>query len=591
MHFANPYLFILVIFIFAFIFFYFFRKQYSKQVIPSNLLWDEVLKEMKATTWLHKWQNNLLFWLQLFALILLLFALVQPYVNKETLKGEQLLFLFDTSASMAASSNGPNGLEESKQMAINLVKQLHKNQSITVMEVSDEPHISLNNETDINKIISTIQDIDVSYTHENFDKATEMAVTLAKEGKTAIHVFSDKATKESLENLQNVYTEVHNVDRLDEGNIAIQSFGVAKQQEQIAGIAVVSNNTLTAQTIPFFVESEGNILFEQELSINANEQKIVEIPNLPEKSYYTSIVDFEDVFPVDNNQTAVFNTKSSSIYVSNTVNPFLIKGLVSIGANVVQMENENDFSEKKDGVQVISGKSMPTNLHSPTIFFYKNLDKVELQKDLETVEDELLSHVDMSNVYMKSAVNETVNNFTTILKSGEIPLIQKGTIDGQPIIVFNVDIEDSDWPLHQSFPLFLYNCFQWLTSQTEFIGDFQPQEQRTLTLSDENGNWNIYNEKDQLVKEYNPKTGIFQAPSLPGLYQLSSDDQLLYFSVNLDDREKTIVSEESFIWNKEMVEPVKSIEEKDDTIIYILLLLIFIILLIEWEVYRRAHRV
>ncbi|WP_400247183.1 BatA domain-containing protein [Niallia sp. JL1B1071] len=590
MHLANPYYFLLLFFIGLFILLYFFRKKYTKQIIPSNLLWEEVLKEMRASSWFHKWQNNVLFWLQLICLLLLVLALVGPSFAKEAIKGEQIIFMFDTSASMAANENASNRLEKSKTVALEMMESIQQNQSVTVLEVNDRPNILLHNESDLNKVSATIKGLELSYTHEDWQSATELTASLAKEGKTAIHIFSDGLEKERIKNIDSFYVEVHNQEQEKAENISILSFGVSKNDDKVAGIAVVENQTDSIKKMPFQVESEKAVLFQQEIELEPKERKIIAINELPEKSYYNAKIMVADDFLVDNMQTAVFNKQATTMYTDNEMNPFLVKGFEAIGLRVIQMKDKAEFLTKQDSIFLLSGSALPDNIGAPFVFFFTDGKKEELQTAIEPSEDELLLHVDLKDVFIASATKQTMESMKPIVKSGELPLIQKGEVNNQPAILIQFDLKDSDWPLHPSFPIFLYNMYQWLSSQSNYVGDFQPLESRTIQLTNQEADWDIYNENDQLVGSFSMEEG-FQAPKLPGVYQLTNDAELLYFSVNLDDREKTIASQKSFVLNESQLKENQISKTESDWLWYVLCLLALIILCLEWEVYRRANRV
>ncbi|MFP7458865.1 BatA and WFA domain-containing protein [Niallia circulans] len=593
MHLAQPYYFLLLIFIGLFILIYFFRKKYTKQTIPSNLLWEEVLKEMRASSWFHKWQNNVLFWLQLLCLLLLMFALVGPYFAKETMKGEQIIFLFDTSASMAANGSSSNRLEDSKKEALEMMKGLQKNQAVTILEVNDRPQILLHNESERDKISAAIKGLELSYTHEDWQSATELTASLAKEGKTAIHIFSDGVEKERIKNIDSFYVKVHNQEQEKAENVSILSFGVSKNADKIAGIAMVENQTDSQKTIPFQVESEKTVLYQQDIELEPKERKVIAINDLPEKSYYSAQLNVTDDFLVDNMQTAVLNKQATTMYTDNEMNPFLVKGFEAIGLQVIQMENKEDFLTKQDGIFLLSGSVLPEHIEGPFVFFFTGGKKEKVQTVIEPSEDELLLHVDMKDVFIASATKQTMKTMKPmkpIVKSGELPLIQKGEWNNQPAIAIQFDLKDSDWPLHPSFPIFLYNMYQWLSSQSNYVGDFQPLESRTIHLTSKETEWDIYNESDQLVRTFSLDDG-FQAPKLPGVYQLTNGSEILYFSVNLDDREKTTATQKSFVLNEDKLIGNEMTKTQNDWLWYILCLLALIILCMEWEVYRRADRV
>src|SRR5690606_9750949 len=105
----------------ALIVYYLYRKKYKDQQVSSILYWRQVMKEMQASPYLKKLQHNALFYLQLAALLLLVFALLNPYIESDSLEGGEFIFVIDTSASMMAGS--PNRLESKKELMKELAEK------------------------------------------------------------------------------------------------------------------------------------------------------------------------------------------------------------------------------------------------------------------------------------------------------------------------------------------------------------------------------------------------------------------------------------------------------------------------------------
>jgi len=61
------------IFPLAVLLYYFFRKRYKTMTISSTLFWEQSMKETKVSPYLKNLQRNALFYLQMAALLLLLF--------------------------------------------------------------------------------------------------------------------------------------------------------------------------------------------------------------------------------------------------------------------------------------------------------------------------------------------------------------------------------------------------------------------------------------------------------------------------------------------------------------------------------------
>ena len=102
MQITNSWMFVFPIIV---ILYYFFRKKYKRQVISSTLFWEEAMQETKASPYLKKLQKNALLFLQVAALLLFVFALMNPYTTSSVVTGEQVIFVVDTSASMLAGKD------------------------------------------------------------------------------------------------------------------------------------------------------------------------------------------------------------------------------------------------------------------------------------------------------------------------------------------------------------------------------------------------------------------------------------------------------------------------------------------------------
>ncbi|MBN8211216.1 VWA domain-containing protein, partial [Bacillus sp. NTK071] len=82
-------------------------------------------------------QQNLLFWLQLLALILLMLALVRPFWLEDSLKGEHLIIIIDPSASMSAEHGGKSRFEMAKEEMLDLAGKLN-GQQVTLIKAGEK---------------------------------------------------------------------------------------------------------------------------------------------------------------------------------------------------------------------------------------------------------------------------------------------------------------------------------------------------------------------------------------------------------------------------------------------------------------------
>ncbi|MGJ7910660.1 vWA domain-containing protein [Neobacillus sp. LXY-1] len=592
MSFASPYYFFLLVLIALVILLYFFRKQYMETTISAHFLWQQVMNEWEASPWLKKLQHNMLFWLQIIALTLLMFALVRPFWVQKGMVGDHVIWIVDTSASMSAEGEHGSIFEQSKEKMLKLSEQMN-GQDLTLIQAGAKPKLLLNGETDESVIRKRIQALKVTYEHEDFTKAVKLADSLVSKDRTVIHVFSDAVKKDELADIfKSNNFEIHNIQGKKE-NISILSFGVARNDQQISGLAVIENQSQQSKPITFYVKNKETSLFEKKITVPPGKQIMVDVPNLPEYPFYQAGMEVDDSYQVDNQQTAVFTEQNPTVYVLGDINPFFIKGLHTLNIPTIQLTEWNKSSFHKSGI-LVAESTQPDQLPNlPAIILNKNnrVNKVDVKAPLVAKKSPLTEYVEMEKTYIKQAVPSLKGNFENVVTSGDIPLIQTGGINGHPVIVMNFSLNDSDWPLHPGFPIFLYNSYQWLAKQTDFLGYFQPGEEKWLQLKQGSDKLEVFNESGNSVDSIDILQKDFKAPLKPGIYQAVSKKQLYYFSVLLDDREKHPEYAKS-VSLKPIDSKKNSLKEtKNDFSWFWLALLSFIVLMTEWEVYRRGFRV
>jgi hypothetical protein len=587
MQFLFPWFFLLSFFIAAVILFYFFRKQYEEKKIPSNLLWEQVLNEWQASPWLKKLQQNLLFWLQILALLLLMLALVRPFWTENSLQGEHLIFIMDSSASMAADYEESTRFDVAKEEMRGLVEKLSGGQEVTLIKAGVKPEILLSKETDKSAIKKSVDELELSYDYEAMEKAVQLAVSLSSGKDTSIHLFSDSVSKEVVSDVES-YIEVHNVGE-DLDNVSLLSFGVAPIGEGISGVAVVENQSSEKQEFIFQIESEKEVLYEQPVTIGGEEQLVLQIPSLPEKPYYEAVLKVDDGYGVDNRLTSIFTESNPTIYTIGDVNPFAVKGFQTLGVEVLQTDEKN-IDDSMNGIFITETGSVSDLPDQPMILFNTSKEKSKLTEPLMAENDTLLQYVDFEKIYIASASKAMAGEWETVLRSGSIPLIQKGKQNGQPIIVLNFNLTDSDWPLQPGFPIFLYNSYQWLSQQTDFLGYFGPGEEKWLNVSEGSSRWSVYDRDDENLYTLDLKKESFKAPYSPGTYQAVAGDKINYFSVLVDEREKHPGFADSFKMNEKKSTEKGETKSRNDSLWYWLALVALILVTIEWEVYRRGYR-
>ncbi|MBW8348711.1 VWA domain-containing protein [Bacillus sp. IITD106] len=587
----NPIFLLLAFFWAAVIVFYMFRKRYEKKIIPSNLLWEQVMNEWQASPWLDKLQRNLLLFLQLLILLLLMIALTRPYWMTKGIEGEHIIFVIDTSASMSAEHDGISRMDEAKEYLSTMLKDVD-DQEVSIISAGSVPNLLINKETDMNKVRKAIDGLNLSYEYCDMDKAIRLANSLAVNKDTSLFVFSDSVKPEDVEGIsETLPISVMNMGK--EGvNVSLKSFGIGEKDNQITGISVIDNQSNVQKTATLKIIKNEKTLYKEKVTIEPSEQKFVKISKLPESEYYKALIEVDDNYSIDNELIAVRRPSLSKVYLVGEISPFIRKGLENIGYETIQINKEDMDRDLSDGIVVVENMPLDKWPKRPLLAITPEKSKeIAIQKEIETENDPVFQYVEFNKTYIDSAFSSNNIKLPVIAKSGSLPLIQKGTENGFPVIVLQFSIENTDWPLQTGFPIFLYQSFQWLAANEEFFGFFLPGEQRWLNVDADQNEWKVFTENNQFIESFNLLEESFTAPQKPGIYQTIVNERTMYFAVNLDEREKSIPYSASFDVNQSIKQGEHNVVNRPyEGLWFWLVLAALMVLFLEWEVMRRGTR-
>lgn len=600
MHFLTPGFFSLSVFLLGVILLYLFRKQYEKQIVPSTFFWQQVMREWQATKWWRKIQQHLLLYLQLLILTLLMLALVRPYIGVSDLSGEHIAVVLDTSASMTAIEDETNRLELAKEEITELIDQLD-NQKLTVIIAKQTPEILFSNETNKSDMRRAIENISSTFQSEDIDKSVQLANQLLSDSSGEIHVFSDRAKQEEITATHLSHkTRVHNIGTMT-NNLSIHTFGVAKQGGTVNGVLSVANEMDEQQQVTIQIVFEDEELAEIEETVDPEKTTQIHIRDLPEKPYYKAVIVNKDHFQADNSSFAFLGEdRQPTFYLAGEVSSFLSKALSHLSTDIIQIDELNEVPQADNAIYVLSHvpaenwPNAPKLILSPTVGGPFNIKNEQmLQTGLkEVTDDSLLQFVNMEEVYIQKSYPFASQELQTIVASGETPVISKGNYQGSPIVLLGFDIEDTDWPMHPSFPIFLYNAIDYLTDQNHLLGYLQPNERKEIAYSSGVTSSTILNEKNEKIAEMNVNDSSFIVPELPGLYKVEEETEFgikeRLFAVIVDEEEKYISPEESFTIETENEETGGDKQKNPNEIWAVFAIVALLILFLEWEVYRRG---
>jgi hypothetical protein len=176
---SSAWLFLLTI---PLVIFYFLKLRRPRQVIPSLVLWRQVLADQRVNSPFQRFKRNILLLLQLLLLLLLILAAMQPVLRRATSAATRLPVLIDVSASMAAldKPGGQSRLDAAKARVRELIDNLPSDQQVSLIAFAKSARrltAFTNSKTELREALATLSVEDVP---GDLDEALRLAQALGR---------------------------------------------------------------------------------------------------------------------------------------------------------------------------------------------------------------------------------------------------------------------------------------------------------------------------------------------------------------------------------------------------------------------------
>src|SRR5262249_31729899 len=97
---------------------YFLKLKRKPLSVPSTFLWRKSIEDLHVNSLFQWLRENILLLLQLLAILILIYALMDFRLHGSTTSGRHYILMIDNSASMSATDVSPNRLEWAKAEAL-----------------------------------------------------------------------------------------------------------------------------------------------------------------------------------------------------------------------------------------------------------------------------------------------------------------------------------------------------------------------------------------------------------------------------------------------------------------------------------------
>ena len=564
----------MIVFPIIVILYYFFRKKYKPQTVSSTMFWEEAMHETKASPYLKKLQKNALLFLQIAALLLFILAMMNPFIKSESIVGEQVIFIVDTSATMQAGETVP--LFHTYQAELLKIADDAEGKEITLITSGSQPEVILRKERNVKNVKKAIERLQITYEAQSMSNVLSVAQSMIGEEATSVYVFTDALDKSLIPvTSNNVSWNVYGQSKVL-NNVSITKLAAMQQQAEKTILVQVANDTSDEQHFSITVKDEQGIEVVEQVVIEPNQSlnHVFESTVLGEK--LTASIDVKDHYALDNVAYTVLQEPSIEVQLDVDMHLLVQKGFASVYDDVVYL---NEKTSEDQRALIVTNKVAYLEGTKPVLLFGRDdVEAVEVNSYAKSSDHALFNFSPLDEVYVQS-LYPPIDGYEVIATVGDEPFIQLS--DTNDIIVLT-DISATDWSLQPVFPLFLWSAIQEVSAQSDYLGTYTPKQAASIVLSQKE--WSVFNEKREFIQDLPASIQQIVAPEEPGFYTLKAADEERLFTVDLSADEKVIKQGESYTIGA--IEVETKAQENRSLMLWVVPF-ILLLLLIEWEVQRR----
>lgn len=588
--------------------------------VPFSHLWGRVLeKKRRQSDFWRKFRRFLSWLLHILMAALIAFALADPHLEEEEVRGRHILLLVDNSASMAATdvSGGADRMDVARQKALEILETVGAEDRIMLVAFNDQIQPLSPFVAEASIIEQPLRQIKTTATGTSYKDALGFAADSLRDTSNGHLVLISDGSGLSEETFEEFdFGEdtklIHLKIGESEGNVAVTAFNVRRYVANKLDYELfvqVKNYFDRAVEAELQIHADGRLVDTKPLSLQPGEtmqrfypSQAVSGEKLEARVRLTSR-DARDVFPLDDRAFAMLpSIRKVKVLAVSDGNLFL-EGPLLLNPNleVERIKTDQYAPEKSQGFDVTIFDSVAPALPEEGNFvFFDPPAEGSPWEQRGAIDDPIITAVKDSHPLMRwitlkdlnigSATSWRTDRWdSTVAASFGKPLIVTRKRDNLNLIGVAFDIRNSDMPLRVAFPVFMINVVDYFTLDDEsYIPNY--------TTGD---TWAVDVEKDAESATVTTPTGeqtevpvyngraVFNGEQT-GFYTVATDNETKTIAANLSNLRESRIAPGDLELGKAKVDQDADnlIFERNELWIWAILALV-LLLLIEWATYNR----
>lgn len=596
-----------LIFIPIIILLYMLKQKAKEYPFSSSMLWREIYNNLEAATPFDKLKKNLLMILQIVTVLLLIFALMAPYLKTGGSRYSNTVLVIDTSASMGILYDDTHTrLEEAIDRACDYVDSLSETTQVTIVTSNQEAGIIKTNVTDKGELKQALRELTVTDLSGDTGAAVSVVDSMTGQWEQYEAVFLTDTPVE-LGNLEarviNLYTDYQNL------SMDYLSYGTVYDENGTPSVTVIgkiTNDTAEDVTTDVNLYGDDTLLMVQSVRVPAGASQIFyfEQVNVQGKTLMAEINEPDDLAADNKAYAAVNEEGQKKVLLVTEDNMFLEKAVTNISwVDLYKTSQLTAVGQNETFDLYIFDGVIPETLPAEGNILYINPpsgEECKVEREIENVslsfqQAEITSYIeDFSFGVSKAREYERPLWADSFISSGQGCVGYFGENGGRRIAVMGFDIHHSDLALQAEFPILISNLMDYMMVSGMVAEEYYETGDKIVFNGSVNGSDLTVQAPDGEITTLPAavSTIAYADTDQAGIYRISQTvnekEKQEMFVVRFPVEEESHGTGEAEVETETIGEDEKSLSGGRD-LRNLIVLFILLALAVEWLVYIRQH--
>lgn len=579
---------------------YFLKQKPEEKEVASLYLWDKVYKSKEVNTPWERFKKSLLLFLQLLAILFLILALTDPFLNFRGKDYQNVILVIDNTGSMEAKYNDNTRFEEAKKRAEKFIGSLRTGSRISIISSGNAPKVEVSGTTDKAEALLRLKEMQPMDLSGDINETVSLVKSMAKQYESYRAVFYTDGNVD----IKDLNAEV--VSLASKGdNVSLDYISHSKEKNGLKVMVRATNRSDKDLNREICIYGDDKVFAVKKIDIKAGETKTVYFEGISIKGDHlkAQITEKDDLMNDNTAYDVIKQGETQKVLLVTSKNLYIEKALSTV--NNVELYKASGIDglklSDKYNLYIFDGV-VPSVLPSDGSILFVNPPDNSLFQVNSTVEGGLGEVVeDNVTKYVTGAIFNVEKQRDMVIPKWGKPILKVndkdaafiGEYKNRKYAAIGFDLHKTDLVLNAEFPILMHNLCSYLVDTGLMVKtDYLCGDGVEVNAQADGGDLTVdtsYGTKEIIPLRYPLKN--FSATYKPGVYKVTQKfgdaEKSNIFAVNFPtDKESNINAQVSNTDSK-----VKTALSKMSGIVlqpYLIMGLITLMAL-EWIAYVRRY--